>query len=598
MNRHLSLYLAFALLLCSLPLRAQWTGNMDFSAGLGGMEGSVVSDDKPMFHGFTQGVFQLNYKTDKFRWSTKVDGKWEPKTTDNARFSYKKEKTGLVYKAATTKPLSTSIRTDFEWKPSPFRTYSTWILYQYKNDRAQNHSMNFDGNTEEVQRFSYYYETPVMDEHKLEAGARASHRFNGDRSTLHGSVVIQSIGSSRSNIWTVFKTDPGKGGTRVDVEDLQGYAWKYRITPSSQDFNLDGDVHLQQVLLNQDVKLTLTPGARVTLKHALDQNSGATRVSLYEEEEMWKDSTRLRESFNYLSLWADPYLAADFKWKNVEAHANYAAQVYARRLNDDTHRQPLKVKGVYPVGKSNIKWTISPNHSLNLTNQISVSHPDYLKICWYDRTAGYLDQLYRGNEQLFSPTTYLYGLEYEFKYKRFLSQTNVSYKEVYDEIDQTWANEEIEGRQYKVFHWLNSSNSKSVGINQKLGWRGKVIVANIGVTYNQSRRTAKEGDKVKNSFDWKLNGDITAFLGKGWSVGADAKYQSKVATFFTLFKEYCELNVRVQKDFKKVTLYLQAKDLLDQPRETSFESEELQEFWVEQVRSNRRFFVLGVKWKF
>ena len=598
MNRHLSLYLAFALLLCSLPLRAQWTGNMDFSAGLGGMEGSVVSDDKPMFHGFTQGVFQLNYKTDKFRWSTKVDGKWEPKTTDNARFSYKKEKTGLVYKAATTKPLSTSIRTDFEWKPSPFRTYSTWILYQYKNDRAQNHSMNFDGNTEEVQRFSYYYETPVMDEHKLEAGARASHRFNGDRSTLHGSVVLQSIGSSRSNIWTVFKTDPGKGGTRVDVEDLQGYAWKYRITPSSQDFNLDGDVHLQQVLLNQDVKLTLTPGARVTLKHALDQNSGATRVSLYEEEDMWKDSTRLRESFNYLSLWADPYLAADFKWKNVEAHANYAAQVYARRLNDDTHRQPLKVKGVYPVGKSNIKWTISPNHSLNLTNQISVSHPDYLKICWYDRTAGYLDQLYRGNEQLFSPTTYLYGLEYEFKYKRFLSQTNVSYKEVYDEIDQTWANEEIEGRQYKVFHWLNSSNSKSVGINQKLGWRGKVIVANIGVTYNQSRRTAKEGDKVKNSFDWKLNGDITAFLGKGWSVGADAKYQSKVATFFTLFKEYCELNVRVQKDFKKVTLYLQAKDLLDQPRETSFESEELQEFWVEQVRSNRRFFVLGVKWKF
>ena len=282
----------------------------------------------------------------------------------------------------------------------------------------------------------------------------------------------------------------------------------------------------------------------------------------------------------------------------MEAHANYAAQVYARRLNDDTHRQPLKVKGVYPVGKSNIKWTISPHHSLNLTNQISVSHPDYLKICWYDRTAGYLDQLYRGNEQLFSPTTYLYGLEYEFKYKRFLSQTNVSYKEVYDEIDQTWANEEIEGRQYKVFHWLNSSNSKSVGINQKLGWRGKVIVANIGVTYNQSRRTAKEGDKVKNSFDWKLNGDITAFLGKGWSVGADAKYQSKVATFFTLFKEYCELNARVQKDFKKFTLYLQAKDLLDQPRETSFESEEQQEFWVEQVRSNRRFFVLGVKWKF
>lgn len=598
MQRFSCWFLGLALLLCSLPLRAQWSGSVDFSAGLGGMEGSIVSDDKPMFHGLTQGVFQLNYKTDKFRWSTKVDGKWEPKTTDNTRFSYKKEKVGLVYKAATTRPLSTSIRSDFTWLPSKDRNYTAWILYQYKNDRANNHSMTIKGDVEEVQDFSYYYEEPVMDEHKLETGVKTYRSFNGGRSILHSSVAFQLIGSQRVNTWTVFKTDPGEGGTPIQDDELYGYAWRYRITPSSQDINLDADIHLQQTVLDGEVNLKITPGARLSTKQALDHNSGATQISLEKEEPEWKDSTRLREFFNYLSVWADPYVAADFKWKNVEAHANYAAQVYARRLNDDTHQQPLKVKGVYPVGRANIKWTISPNHSLNLTNQMSVSHPDYLKICWYDRTAGYLDQLYRGNEGLLSPKTRVYGLEYEFKYKRFISQSTVSYKRVLDEIDQTWTNEEIDGRQYKVFHWLNSSNSRSVGLTQKLGWRGKVIVANVGITYNQSRRTAKDSDKVKNSFDWKLTSDITAFLGKGWSVGADAKYQSKVATFFTIFKEYCELNVRIQKDFKKFTLYLQGRDLLDQTRETSFESEELQEFWVEQVRSNRRIFVLGAKWKF
>lgn len=31
------------------------------------------------------------------------------------------------------------------------------------------------------------------------------------------------------------------------------------------------------------------------------------------------------------------------------------------------------------------------------------------------------------------------------------------------------------------------------------------------------------------------------------------------------------------KDFKNVTLYLEGRDLLDQPTETKFESEELQE---------------------
>ena len=73
----------------------------------------MVSDDKPMFHGLMQGNFKLNYKTEKFGWTTTLTGKWEPKTTDNSRVAYKNERMGIVYKAATTKPLTTSIRSDF-----------------------------------------------------------------------------------------------------------------------------------------------------------------------------------------------------------------------------------------------------------------------------------------------------------------------------------------------------------------------------------------------------------------------------------------------------------------------------------------------------
>lgn len=70
------------------------------------MEGSLVTDDKPMFHGLVQGNFLLNYKTEKFGWTTKVTGKWEPKTTDNGRIAYKNENLGVVYKAATTNTLT------------------------------------------------------------------------------------------------------------------------------------------------------------------------------------------------------------------------------------------------------------------------------------------------------------------------------------------------------------------------------------------------------------------------------------------------------------------------------------------------------------
>ena len=154
------------------------------------------------------------------------------------------------------------------------------------------------------------------------------------------------------------------------------------------------------------------------------------------------------------------------------------------------------------------------------------------------------------------------------------------------------------GRSRPLSSWINSSDSHSVGLIENLGWRGKIITANIGLKYNQNQRKSKTSDAVKKSFDWRLNADIMANMGKGWSMGVNAAYQSKVATFFTIFKEYCVLNAKVQKEFKNFTLYLEGRDLLDQPMETSFESEELQELWVEEVRSNRRIIVLGVNWKF
>ena len=601
------LFLITLLLLCRVPLHAQWSGNADLQAGLGGMEGSVVNDNQPMLHGLVNGIFQLNYKTEKFRWSTRLEGKWEPKTTDNARLAYKKGQVGIVYKAASTKPLTTSIRSDFMWTPSRQRSYSAWIKYQYKNDRAQNHSMNMDGTEQEMQKFSYYYEIPTMNEHQLEAGLKTHRGFDSGRSILESSLSFKGTGSKRVNTWIIFKAGEGAGegaggntGTAVNVDDLKGYAWKYRITPDNFDLNLDGDIHLQRTPVDGTVKLQYTPGIRVSARHTLDENSGATRinVSTEEVEEIWRDSTRLRENFNYLIVRAEPYMVLDFKWQGVEAHADYACQVFARRLSDNTHWQPLQVKGVYPVGKGHIKWAISPSHSLTLKNELSVSHPDYLKICWYDRTAGYLDQLYRGNENLKSPRTMLFGLDYQFQYKRFVSKTGISYKNVLDEVDQTWSNKVIDNREYKVFEWLNSADSHTLGLSQSFGWRGKVITANAGINYNRSRRIAKKDGAVKNNFDWKLTADIAANLGKGWSIGTDIKYQSKVATFFTIFKQYCELNAFVQKEFKQFTLYLQGRHLLDQSTETSFLSEETQEAWIEEVRLNRRIFVLGARWKF
>lgn len=87
-------FLCLALSLWGLPVLAQWSGSADLSGGLGGMSGSIASDDKPMFHGLVKGTFMLNYKTEKFNWTTTLNGNWEPNTTDNSRLALKNERLG------------------------------------------------------------------------------------------------------------------------------------------------------------------------------------------------------------------------------------------------------------------------------------------------------------------------------------------------------------------------------------------------------------------------------------------------------------------------------------------------------------------------
>ena len=75
-------------------------------------------------------------------------------------------------------------------------------------------------------------------------------------------------------------------------------------------------------------------------------------------------------------------------------------------------------------------------------------------------------------------------------------------------------------------------------------------------------------------------------------------YRSNVATFFTIFKQYCALNVRVEKKIGKLTLSLSGRDLLDGETEKSYLAADQTEMWVETTRLNRRLVLLGVNWSF
>ena len=129
-------------------------------------------------------------------------------------------------------------------------------------------------------------------------------------------------------------------------------------------------------------------------------------------------------------------------------------------------------------------------------------------------------------------------------------------------------------------------------------YAGKDLQYLLSSRFGLSRRTAKADGAVKDASDWRLTADVGVDLGKGWSISSNVKYQSEVATFFSKFDEYWALNARVQKKFKKVTLFFDGRDLLDSTRQTTVESADGNELWVDVARAHLRLLILGIQWKF
>ena len=615
--------------LTAFPLQAQWSGHMDVTTGLGGMTGNDELGVGLLGHLLTQGNVSLRYQTEKFSWNTTVGGRWEPKSSDNSRLDFNRDQPDelnleLVYKTVKTRPLQVNVRTSFDWKPSPDRRYTAWLSYRYKNDRARNVSNSLSGTLSldgrQIQYYyanpralvddlrledmdshlaSCYYELPRMNEHAMAAGATGTWRL-GDKSSLLGSFSLSTVRNLNHTVWSVFKSSDDVSGDIDEVEAFhRGDAWMYRITPSSIDMDLEADIHLLRIVRDGDVRFNWAPGFRLFGNHSVDQNSGASLADIDAKGNyIWRDSLRLRENFDFLAFQAAPFVAAEYRGKKIEVQADYSLHFYFCRLNDDTRRQPLNLQTVAPVGNARFSWKLSDIHKLSVTHAVGVDYPDYLKICWYDRTGGYADQLYRGNSELVSTLHSRYSFVYELLYKRFRYRMSNAVTRKINEMDQTWSNEEIEGRLYKVFLWVNSADSWSFGTAHRIGWEGKWGKGGVGVEYNQSRRTAKADGAVKDASDWRLTADADANLGKGWSLGARLKYQSAVATFFSSFNEYWEFNTHIQKKFRNITLFFDGNDLLDNARQTTVESADGRQLWLDVARDNRRLFLLGIQWNF
>ena len=585
------------LLAVSVPdLRAQWSGNVETSGGLGmmkGMRGEILPKEGDyLYHWMVQGSAKLKYKLPAFTWESILDGSYEP--NDKDYFNATLEGTTAnptrldgVISMSHEAPMKLRYRSDFSWNPSAKAKGKAWFQYRFEHEYAYKGNVNFalDGSS------GYYGEDPNYYRHVFETGVNYTHDLGSTRRRLTGELVYKRTNWKQTTEYIT---------VHMVLSETDRWADMYRITPRTFSDEFTGVLHYTDSVATGSVKLVLDPGLRLTGSRAVHENSGATAVlneDLDTEHPSWRDSASIRERFNFLSQDIQPYLQADLAAKKISIHANYALSIYGRELNDSTHSERYRFKKPYIIGDGMVIWNMAEHHTLSFTNMLSVSHPTYLQVCWFDRSGGYIDQLFRGNPDLKPTYTRMYDLKYALSYKRFAFESSVTHTAISNMIVQTWYPEEIDGRPYKIFTWVNGAYSKSIGTTEHLGWNGKVLTAGLDFSYNISFLRFTENDVVVKTPDWSLKANVGVNMGKGWKITADARYQSAVTSFFQIFDKYCAVNAKVTKTYKNLTLYLDGRHLVDTPEDVRVESEDGSQIWRERTYHNRRLIVLGCSWK-
>lgn len=598
--RHICV-LALLLVAAGTARAQQWYGNVDGAGGFGWMKslrGELLEGQNPnIIHWLGEGNVGFGYKSPKFQWSSKLKVNYEPKTAERYRAEAKgKEDKDLnlraLIKSTNTRPLDLGFRTDFTWTPATQKRYDAWFNFRYQDDADDAETVNAT-----IQSADYTEEWAIRKRLTFTSGFKTSHALG--RRTLQSSITTEYKSDSRFNQWN---TIGAKGSEIWDSDDpakTNLWAKIYKLTPFSGHISADAVVHLRDTVLKTRHKLILDPGLRLNAKYTYDENSGATLINpLSEKNSVWRDSTSIREEFLFFTSEIEPYIAADYTWGPIRVKADYGLQVYLRQLQTEKHQDTPFTAVPHVVGKSSFMWKIHPSHELGLSHERTVKHPTYLQTCSFERPGAFINQIWRGNPELKSNTSSTFSIDYKFRYKRFSASSSTFYTRKLNEVDQTFRMEKIDEREYKVFTWMNSSNSHVMGMNNTLSWASKWVDANLNVKYTHTYRIATLENKKQQTDDWRVKADFLVKLGSGWSIGADMNYKNPTMTLHTLVTAYWTLNARVQKKFKNFTIYFQGKDLLEHMQKNQYTSVYGDEVWVEQIYQNRRLLILGFNWNF
>lgn len=568
----------------------KWSGKLDLRTGYGwplkDTEGSESTLDT-IGHFWEQLAAQVSYTTPKFTWSTELQGQFERNQTQEFRISIKgngQNQTNL--KVTQFLRPATSWRSDLRWRPSEARQYHAFVTYQYGFNRTTNGNLEAMMLFDDLNRVFISDELRKEDRHNFTAGFRSSRQLAIPRRSLHFSADLRGTYQAVCSEWEKLLAN--------SQAEMSNDFYVYRLTPRTNNNDINLDFLYRDSLLTGLHSLVLEPGFRIRTQETREYNSGA----VLEGADTWRDSLRLRESFDFVQLMLVPHLRSEYRHRSFRAAADYELQFYGRQLTNDIHYERPNWTRPNLAGRSLVEWNPSAANQLVLGTTLSVRYPGFRQICWFDRQGSDPTQLFRGDPDLLPSQTISADFTWLLRYKRFRATTRSTYTRRQNELEQTFWEEIIEGHTYRIFTWSNTALARVFTQEAGLGWNGSMFSANLQLLYRQTKQEALIQETSNKSHYSELSLNTSFRPGLGWEFSASGFYRGEVQTFYSLLGAYYTVNARIEKKFKSFAVSLEGRDLLDAPVSTQYFSADGNDVWATESRLSRRIFVLGFSWNF
>jgi len=501
----------------------------------------------------------------------------------------------------TTKKVDASVNEDtylssvsavnLSFYKNPEDRFKAFYSYDYEKNVPNNY--NLTSTKIEAGQIEFDYSVQTGDHHSGThyAGASYEHDFASIGATLRVNANMEYYKNSKYSEW---QTGNGKGEINLDKTGKEiNEDKRYRTTPTS-DY---GDYFVQLSYSDKKLfdvnNLDFDFSVRYRLKNLNDHQSAANYIDM-----QWRDSTSAREDFRYRTVTITPRTRVRYSVGFYKLDLAYFPEYFAYKLDGNSHKGNVNKGRVAHLVNMTNTFNPWPEHNFILRWTREEERPEYLQICWFPRSSNiYANELYVGNPDIKTSITTTGDLNYNFKNEHFSVNVNLNCIYKPRKIAQTYSTEEYNGKEYRVYTWVNGGHSTEGNAELTLGWKNDKFDTAIGGNFNIYKGYSMSGSETKSN-SYSFSGRF-AYTLKTWKFQADAEYSSEVTRTYYSVSSLVDGRFIITKTFgDHFRVFLEGKDLFDRPITVKTTSEDETEIRYERHNDYKRLVNLGVTYKF